>query len=247
MIIFHAIIYLTLIFMGLIFKKKKIKDIKIFNLSVPYTILLTWLLVVVIVDYVIPLPTYYIKDKNEKYIENVIETEMTNSNIIYDKDTVKVVDQFIGKFNQLYFCSYEVDGKEEARMFDFKANIFGDLKPKYDFSKSKVILKDEIDDGMNFRRFGDDISAFHTAYGYANNPEVLANKTFGNFVVKSINLESYYLYTERIDAWSPLALKLLIYGSIALIHLVRETKQISSTDIKYFGKKKHKIVLERYV
>ena len=219
----YYIVIAALIIIGLILKKKMIKDIKFFNFSFITVFIVIYITMIIIKEFIIPIPTYYIKAKDELFIETIIKNEMRRSNIEYDPGTIEVVNQFIGKYNQLYLSKYEVNGVEEARMFDFKQNIFGNLKPSNDFSKSKVILKSVKDDGFNFRRIGDGFARFFIYYGYANNSEVFNSYWVNKYNKVSLNPESYYMIIERTDGFY--LLYLLIYSIIFLIIINRKTKE----------------------
>lgn len=219
----YFIIIAALVIMGLIFKKKNIKDIKLFNFSFSTVFILIYIITIIIIEFIIPIPTYYIKAKDEPYIETIIKNEMIRSNIKYDTGTIEVVNQFIGKYNQLYLSKYEVNGVEQARMFDFKQNIFGNLKPSHDFSESKVILKSEKDDGFNFRRIGDGFAKFFIHYGYANNLENFDSYWVNKYNKVSLNPESYYMIIERTDGFD--LLYLLIYSIILFIIIQRRAKE----------------------
>lgn len=242
-----SLVFIVSIFIvGFILKGKKIKDVKIFKISIITIMGIVYISAIIIVEFIIPLPTYYIKPKDYRYIENIIEDEMTKSNIIHDKDSVKIRDQFIGKYNQLYLTSYEVDGQEEARMFDFKVNIFGNLKPKHDFSESAIILKDELDDGRNYRIIADGIPAFYIEYGYANNPEEFKNRGVGEFVVGSINPDEYYLLAKRDDDWSPIQLRFGILFIALFVMYKMEKKRSFYSETKFIGKKRFPYEVEYY-
>lgn len=239
---------ISLVVIGLIFKKNNIKDIKFYKISIITIMVIVYISVLIIVEFVVPIPTYYIKAKDSYgYIEDVIQEEMIKSNIDHDKASLKVVNQFIGKYNQLYLSSYEVNGEEEARMFDFKVNIFGNLKPSHEFSESKVILKEELDDGSNYRIITDGMSAFYIRYGYANNPEQFKNRGVGEFVVRSINPEGYYMLARRNDDWSPFGWELIIWAIGLLIIRLKEKKKLSYSETKFFGKKKFPFEIEYYI
>lgn len=242
-----SLLFIVLIFtVGFIFKNKKIKDIKFHKISIITIMGAIYISTIIIVEFIVPLPSYYIKPNDYRYIENIIEDEMTNSNIIHDKDTVKIRNQFIGKYNQLYLCTYEINGQEEARMFDFKVNIFGNMKPKHDFSESEVVLKDELDDGRNYRIIADGIPAFYIRYGYANNPEEFKDGRVGKFVVEKINPDEYYLLAKRDDDWSAFQLRYgFIFIALFIIYKL-EKKRSFYSETKFLGKKKIPFEVEYY-
>lgn len=221
--IMHTILIVIIVIIGFIFKKKKIKDIKILKISFSIIFIILYVGSILLIEFIIPIPSYYIKAKNETYIENIIEKEMTKSNIEYDSGTLKVVNQFFGKYNQLYFGQYENEGIEEARMFDFKVNIFGNLKPSHDFSESEIISKTKEDDTMNFRRFREGLAAFSISYGYANNPEEFKNYGVNKYNSVDLNPESYYFIVERFDGFE--FLYLIVYSLVLLSIIYIKSKK----------------------
>lgn len=236
MAVFHFIFIIAIFIIGLILKSKKIKDIKFHKISIFYILIILYILVTLIdLAIIIPFPNYYIKSKDHRYIETIIEDEMTKSNIEYDQGSLIVVNRFIGKYNQLYLSTYEVDGEERARMFDFDVSIFGNLKPSYDFIESNVILKDELDDGINYRIVRDGIPSFYISYGYSNNPEEI-NYSVGKFVVQEIKPEGYYIIVTRDDAWSPFGFELIFFGILLTVMHIKEKKKLTYTETKVIGK-----------
>lgn len=243
----YYIVIAILIIIGFIMKKKKIKDIKLFNFSIFNILIILYIITIIIIEFIIPIPTYYIKPKDEIFIEKIIEKEMRRANIEYDIRTLEVVNQFFGKYNQLYFCKYEVNGVEEARMFDFKRNILGSLKPSHDFSKSKVILKSEKDDGLNFRIIGDGFARFFISYGYSNNPDVFKNYGVNKYNVVNLNLESYYMIISRTDNLE--LLYLAIYAIILFIIIRIKSKKenkISTYRLVILSRKKINVLEVEY-
>ena len=246
--ILYVLFIVSIFSIGFYFKSKKIKDIKLHNISILHILGILYLSIVIIIVYIVPIPSYYIKHKENRYIEEVIETEMTRSNILYDKDSLKVVNRFIGKYNQLYISTYEFDGEEQARMFDFKVNIFGDLKPSHDFSDSKVILKDELNDEHNYRIIRDGIPAFYITYGYSNNEEEeINNYVVGKFVVNNINPEGYYIVVTRNDDWSPFGIEIIIFAILLIAVTIRDKKKLTYSETKLVSKWNIPFEIEYYL
>lgn len=247
----HNIIIVSMLILGFIFRKKKIKDVKIFNVSIVSVFIFIYLTIIIIVEFILPIPTYYINPKEELYIETIIENEMTRSNIEFDKGSLEIVNNFHGKYNQLYFSKYEVNGLEEARMFDFKQNIFGNLKPSHDFSESKIILKSGKDNDLNFRGIGDGLASFFISYGYNNSGERFEGYVVNKHNIMDLNPESYYLIVERVDGHGLLFLLLYIILFVIIIYkrikeenklkTYRETKiewrKLKVLEVEYFAKK----------
>lgn len=157
----YYIFVIILFSISIIFKVKNIKDIKIFKISIVTLIGVTYLLGIFVDLFILPLPTYYIKAKEEFQIERIIEKEMLQSEIEFDMGTVSIINCFLGKYNQLYLCRYENGGAEEIRMFDFKQNILGNLRPAHDFGESKVILRGETDTRHNFRSIQEGFGTYY--------------------------------------------------------------------------------------
>lgn len=247
--LFYFIFILFLIIVGLIMKKKNIKDIIFLNFSIFNILIVIFITVIVIIELIIPIPTYYIRPKEEYFIETIIESEMIATGIKYDTGTLRIVNQFLAKFNQLYFATYEVNGVEEARMFHFKENVFGNLKPSQDFSESKVILKSEKDDGLHYRGVNDGFAKFLVNYGYANNPEVFNNPRVNKYNFSNLNPESYYLIINRTDDFG------LLFSTIRLIILLiilnwkakKENKLDTYTVAIVPGKKLNILEIEYFV
>lgn len=189
--IFFCIIFAIL---GLIFSIKKIKSARLFNISIINILIVIYFLVILIMKYIVPLPSYYIKSENIM-IGRIIESEMTNSNIQHDEYSTKIIGHFLGKYNRLYLFKYENNGVEEARMFDFKSDIFGNLKPASDFKNSHNILIEDTDDYNNSRFIKEGLSTFRIRYGYDTDP-IIKNTRMENFKVPSLHPGGYYLNVE---------------------------------------------------
>lgn len=206
-----------------------------------YYLLLFFVLTVFIGEYIIPLPSYYIKAKDEVYMENIIMNEMDKANISYESNDFKIINYFLGKNNQLYLCQYEHDGMVEARMFHFKRNVFGHLKPAYDFSKNSPIKKGDEDTRYASQLVSEGLSRFHITYGYRGESEepLNTNLVLGKFMTNALYPEGFYMLPERdhspMDPYS--WLRLIIFLIVIAISFLRERKLILHTEIIIPGKR----------
>lgn len=254
---FYRLIYdnwfvILLIIVGLIYKRKKIKAIKLFNIDIIYLTLIGFCVHIFIINFILPIPSYYIKAKDEFIIEEIIENEMIDSGIEFDRRSLRIINSFLGKSNQLYLCRYENDGIEEARMFDFKQNFLGDLKPARDFSLSTIILREDNEDpdrrNSGYRLIREGVVTYSISYGYSAEP-TFKGARISDFRINSLNPEGYYLTVERINNTNQL-IAFIIYSSVLLLIAIlahrKEKKKEFYTVVKIKGKKRNILVIEYF-
>lgn len=240
----YLIFLVTMLILSLVYYAKNIKDIKIFRISLPILIAVIFALIILAEQFILPLNSYYIKAKDEIYIERIIMNEMSKSGINYDTGSFKIINSFIGKYHQLYLCKYENDGVEEVRLFDFRQNIFGHLKPAHDFSKSKIIDKDY----HSFRFVNDGFASYYVTYGHAEGESIYEDLGVGKFKIGNLNPEGYFILVERYNPrktgyWF---IKTLIFGAIIAYRIKEDRKREYYTVTKLSWKQLNVLVVEYY-
>lgn len=243
---------ILLIIIGLIYKRKKIKSIKLFNIDIIYLALIGFCLHMFTVNFILPIPSYYIKAKDEFIMEEIIEREMIDSGIEFDRRSLRIINSFLGKSNQLYLSRYENDGIEEARMFDFKQNFLGNLKPSRDFNLSAIILREDNEDpdlhNSGYRLIREGIATYFVSYGYGSEP-IFKDAEISDFRINSLNPEGYYLTVERINNTNQLFAFIIYSLSLLLIAILAhkaEKKKEFYTVVKIQGKKRDVLVIEYF-
>ena len=129
----YALILLLVLFIGIFYKVRDIKVIRVFGLELMSLMLCSLFVIMIIGEIFLPIPQYYIKHEGNKEINlnEVLMEETISAGIEFTEGTFKILDSYAMHFNHLFLCSYEIDGKEEVRFFFFLKNIFGNMKPKY--------------------------------------------------------------------------------------------------------------------
>lgn len=244
---------ILLIIVGLIYKGKKIKAIKLLNIDIIYLVLIGFCLHLFTVNFILPIPSYYIKAQDDFIMEGIIEKEMIDSGIEFDRRSLRIINSYLGKSNQLYLCRYYNDGIEEARMFDFKQNILGNLKPARDFNLSTIILRENNEDlgrsNSGYRLIREGVATYFINYGYSTEP-IFKDAKINDFRINSLNPEGYYLNVERINNTNQL-ISFIIYSSvlflIAILAHKKEKKKEFYKVVKIQGDKREILVIEYFV
>mgnify|MGYP000869494183 CR=1 FL=1 len=170
--------------------------------------------------------------------------EMSKYGINYDIGSLRIINSFIGKYYQVYLCKYKNDGIEEVRLFDFRQNIFGHLKPAHDFSKSRIIDKDY----RTFRLVNDGFASYYVTYGHAEGESIYEDLGVGKFKIGNLNPEGYFILVERYNPrktgyWF---IKTLIFGAIIAYRIKEDRKREYYTVTKLSWKQLNVLVVEYY-
>lgn len=243
---------ILLIIIGLIYKRKKIKAIKLFKIDIIYLALIGFCLHTFVVNFILPIPSYYIKAKDEFIMEAIIEREMIDSGIEFDRRSLRIINSFLGKSNQLYLCKYENKDIEEVRMFDFKQNFLGNLKPAREFNLSKIVLKEKGKDldqrNGGYRLIREGMAYYFVNYGYSTEP-IFIDAKIDDFRINSLNPEGYYLNVERVNNTNELlafTIYSFIYTIIIIYAYIKEKKKDFYKVVKIEGKKRDVLVIEYF-
>lgn len=155
----------TIVLLKILCNIKGIKVVRVFGFELFVSLLMSLCLLVIIMQFILPIPQYYIKqqgkiDRNayiaEYSLNKILEDEAHKAGIQLDKGTFKIIESYGLNFNHLFLCTYQVNGEEEARLFHFEKNIFGNMKPKYTLSESTNLIKKSKDNNDYYSDYFED-------------------------------------------------------------------------------------------
>ncbi|OEF96173.1 hypothetical protein [Desulfuribacillus alkaliarsenatis] len=210
-----SLILLIMLVITIIYHVKGI-NIRIFGFELIIIFICIAMLVIFIGGVILPMPSYYIKDQSSISEEGklsfneILEKEIQKSGIEFDSGSFKIMDSYGMNFNHLFVGSYRVNEKEEARVFHFEKNVFGDMRPKYPFDEAPLIPIDNsyrttIRDGI----FG----IYMVSVGFNSEESVLIRYLSNGLRVNETHQNKYFISVDLVSQpWK--------YGIITLLIIV---------------------------
>lgn len=244
--IYIAILLLILVLL-IIYKLKDIKIIRIFGFELIGLLFLMLFLIVIVGEIFLPMPQYYIKHGRNKVIEDlgtvekitlneILKEEILKSGIEFDDKSLKILDSHGMHFNHLFLCSYKIDGEEEVRIFHFKKNIFGNMKPKYPLNQAYIISKENNGDDFYHSYVKDGIFAgYLVTAGFESSSLKLINYKLNEYVMEKIEPNGYFMWIEMVkEPWKSILVKLILYA--ALIFIVNGFQNEKREPVRFYSR-----------
>lgn len=215
-----GLILLILLVISFIYHIKGI-IIRFFGFELTRVLICLVVLALVIGEIILPMPSYYIKHQSGNSTDGrptfnqILEGEVQKAGIRYDEGSFKIMDSRGMNFNHLFLGSYQIDGQEEARVFHFEKNIFGNMRPKYSFDEAPIISKDNsyrttVQDGV----FG----IYMVTVGFASEEKVLRKYILNNFRVDETHQNNYFMWVDLIrQPWKSLVLAIMVSVFFSMI------------------------------
>ncbi len=235
----------ALLLTGVFFMHYRIRTIRLLGCSIIGLWGCVFFLTVLLAEFILPAPQYYINSRDAKYggsLNEILEREVRNSGISYEEGSFRILDSGSMHLNHLFLCSYRVADRDELCVFRFEKNIFGNMKPAESFAETipqdgnpDHFYRDIIEDGF----FG---TYFVTA-GYAPENTVWKGSASSGFHIDAIHLQGYFLLVElAYETWKEYTLRFAIYFLIPLISRIFNKRHESGRF--YTGWKKGEKVLQ---
>jgi len=206
------------------------EHVRVFGCSLLHILLCLLVLALLLGQIILPMPSYYIKHQdntrtdassmNAKFsLNKILEEEAEKSGIEFDKGSFKVIDSYDMNFNKLFLYSYQIEGKEQARIFQFEKNIFGNMRPKYSFKDAYITPEDGKNDSPYHVFVKDGIfGEYIIIAGYATEMTALENYELSDFIVDALHPSNYFMVVELIrQPWKSQLVEIIlltILGSI---------------------------------
>lgn len=217
----------------------RIRTIRLLGCSVIGLWVCVFFLAVLLAEFILPAPQYYINARDARYggsLNEILEREVRNSGITYEEGSFRILESDSMHLNHLFLCSYRVAGGDELRIFRFEKNIFGNMKPAEFFTEAipqdgnpNNFYRDIIEDGI----FG----TYLVTAGYAPEGTVLESRVANGFHIDALHLQGYFLIGElAYETWKKYALQFAAYFLIPLIF--RIFKKRHGSERFYSGWKK---------
>ena len=200
----------------------RIRSIRLLGCDVTGLWLCLFFLAVLLVEFILPAPQYYINARDPRYGSNlnkILEQEALNAGIDYEEGSFRILESRSLHLQHLFLCSYRVDGSDEARIFHLEKNIFGNMKPAEPFLNAQPIPQDG-DPEHFYRSFVNDgfFGTYLVTAGYAPADTVWDGRVVNGFYIEAIHLQGHFLIVELIEeSWKKSAVRLLLYFLILLI------------------------------
>lgn len=186
----------------------KIIFIRVFGFELSTVLIYIFILIYLIGEFILPMPQYYIKHQDNKEIvrdlrfslNKILEEEVLKSEINFDAGSFKIINSQGMNFNHLFLCSYQINGKEEVRVFIFEKNILGNMKPKYPFGGTNIISKDN-DDNDFYKTYVNDgiLGEYMIIAGFASEEMVLEDYRLNNFIIEEVHPFNYFMWVELVS------------------------------------------------
>lgn len=206
---FCLIFIILLSVFSILFLTMEIQAVRVFGFELLRSLLLCFFIIIVTVEIILPIPQYDIKhqpffassEPDSKFsLNRILENEAEESGIRFDPGSFKILDSQGMNFHHLFLCEYQINGKEEVRVFEFQKNFFGNMKPAYPLSEAYIIPKfgnsddfyhDYIEDGI----FG----GYLVTAGYASENTALERHELNRFHMDQLHPSGYFMWIELVD------------------------------------------------
>ena len=185
------------------------------------------LISVFIVVFVLPMPQYEIKgsgrfstaDDSSFSLNKILERKAKSSGIRFDAGSFRILDSYGMNLHHLFLCSYQVDGKETVRVFQFEKNIFGNMKPQGSLRQAPILTRSENENDYYRNYISDGIfGGYLVTAGYAGEDTVLKNYRLNHFYMEQLHPSGYFLWIELVDTpWKKFLIQFLLVFAIILI------------------------------
>ncbi|NMB06956.1 MAG: hypothetical protein GX981_01045 [Tissierellia bacterium] len=202
-------------------------------------------LIFIIGEVFLPMPQYYIKHgakvtnelgiKNELTLNEILEQETLNAGIEFDDGSFKILDSHGMHFNHLFLCSYEINQKEEVRIFHLEKNIFGNMKPKYPFNGNNIISDKNIGGNFYNSYVKDGIFAdYGVIAGFADSSSGISH-ILNKYIIDQIHPIGYFMWVEMMrEPWKEAIVIWVLYlGLFLIIFKFRNKKE---EPLKFYSK-----------
>ncbi|MGN9163794.1 hypothetical protein ACTNDY_00720 [Tissierellaceae bacterium HCP3S3_D8] len=244
--IYISILLLILIF-SIIYRLRDIKAIRVFGLELIGLLFSMFFLMAIVGEIFLPMPQYYIKHGRNKVIEGrdtveeitlneILEEEILKSGIEFDDKSLKILDSHGMHFNHLFLCSYKIEGEEEVRIFHFKKNIFGNMKPKYPLNQAYIISKENNGYDFYHSYVKDGIFAgYLVTAGFGSSSSKLINYKLNKYVMEKIEPDGYFMWIEMVkEPWKSMLVKWILYA--ALIFIVNRFQNEKREPVRFYSR-----------
>ncbi|HWR23135.1 MAG TPA: hypothetical protein VN366_06590 [Feifaniaceae bacterium] len=209
------------------YKKYRVRTMRLLGCSVIGLWVCVFSLAVLLGEFVLPAPQYYISARDARYggsLNEILEREARNSGIAYEEGSFRILESGSMHLNHLFLCSYRVAGRDELRIFRLEKNIFGNMKPAEPFAETVPqdgnpdhFYRDIVEDGF----FG----TYLVTAGYAPEGTVWNGRVADAFYFDAIHLQGHFLVMELAnEKWKLDVLQFAILFLIALIPRVFNKK-----------------------
>lgn len=235
----YALILLLVLFIGIFYKVRDIKVIRVFGLELMSLMLCSLFVIMIIGEIFLPIPQYYIKHDGNKEINlnEVLMEETISAGIEFTEGTFKILDSYAMHFNHLFLCSYEIDGKEEVRFYHLEKNIFGNMKPKYPLGKGFSIITGRDNRDAYYGSYVSDgiFAEYLVTVGYGDNSSNPINFKLNKYTISKNPQKSYFMWVDM--AREPWKSDLVKFGlNIGLIFIVSGFLNKNKEPVKIYSK-----------
>lgn len=230
-------VYITMILLMvavvIIYKALKIKVIRVFGFELICILIVIFFVTLIMGEIVLPMPQYYIKHNSNAYsygdngkysLNRILEEETLKSGIKFDQGSFKIIDSHGMNFVHLFLCSYQSNGKEVVRIFEFEKNIFGNMKPKYPLSKSYNIISKSANSDDYYQDYVRDglFGGYLLTAGYAPGNTEAESYGLHTFTIDIHHPSNYFLWMELVDQpWKTFLAKFATISILSSIYYNR--------------------------
>lgn len=187
-------------------------------------VLLISLLLVVFVlgEILLPIPQYYIKHSKNKEVSlnEVLEEELLRAGVEFDKGSFNILESQGMHFNHLFLCSYDMEGKEEARFIHLEKNIFGNMKPKNPLEKEFNIISKSNNPKDYYNSYVADgsFAGYLVTVGYGDKSSEAISYDLNKYKISKSPQEGYFMWVEMArETWKLNLIKFALYGGLLFI------------------------------